>query len=582
MMLKIFSISILLFCFAAGFSQTRKKKTAKIGTVVKKSVEKPAVQSKNIEVYRETERENSVTAIAPEQNSDMPSGFDVYSENGKMGIKNYGTNEILLKPKFRSINKESKDSFQIVSEQGYGIFNTSLNRMVVDTIYGYASTTFFEDENGNVGKNKFLIGIKGKNSDKNGLIDSNYKVILEPEYDYIEKNEDFYRYHKNNLVGVSFFDVSKTNIPMAYENINDLDAARCFVARKQNSVDLYNSRGVLISSNNREINTFYNIWEEKQNPLVMIINSKNKVGFYNAETSKYQIPVIYDNVTDVFDDKYIVKKNSKFGVISSQNETIIPFQYDTLSFYKPNKNNLIILASKSKKWGLINLQNKNITKFIYDEIEEINGFYKAKFEEKYYVLNAGGKQISENGFDGIGEFHNGKAAVFQDNKVGYVNFEGNLVENVLESTAANGYKSLVELYRQFVIALKSKNEDLLIEFSKKICVDSYTQILFERIGFNYRGFPYQMKAKDITIEMVQNSYYKMILQFRDKLIRNNEIESLTFVKLENDRLGYFEQKHQILGTEKRGVLKTNSNTYEYKLGELMYLDGFWKSFTEPH
>ncbi len=529
---------------------------------------------------RETQSEESNDVFAPVSAYEAPSGVAIFSKNGKYGLKNYSTSQIVLAPNNDYIYNQIKDFFQVIKDGKYGIFNSEANKMVVPMIYEQAEINNAQDGSELQNNKKFVVKIT-QNS-KKGLLNTNYETILDTQYDFLETYKEYVKYEKNKKQGIYFFDKAKINIPMEFSDVVESYPSGSFICQKDNLYYLYDDKGKLISLKNKNIDEFYDFWAENSSFDILIKNSKNKVGIYNGKTKRIGIPIKYENIPDYFQGNYIVKKNSKFGIVNAENKKIVTFDYDTISFMKPRNIESLILASKAGKFGLINLKNQKITNFIYDDIEDINDRYKAKVDNKYYILDTNiGKKISDVGFDNVGSFYGGKAAIFNDGKIGYINFQGKIVEPIERKSKTRGYKTLDEAFRKFVEILKTKDDNLLMEFTKNISLDEYSQEFMERIGYVYRGFPIEMKTQNITFEKINTFYFDAFLKFRNNLVRRDELESLVFVKLERNRIGFWDQQYRLLGTEQRGILQSNKRKYEYKLGEMICLDGFWKSFTNP-
>lgn len=128
----------------------------------------------------------------------------------------------------------------------------------------------------------------------------------------------------------------------------------------------------------------------KLNDLVdyYVYTSKNKkkgVVRYHVLNKKKRdsLPALYDKLSvgyqldSVF---FIGKLNGKYGVVNQYNKTIIPFEYDSITYYrvcdlwnsKLSKVGLEFFVMKSGRWGLINSTNikKMILPISYDKIYE--------------------------------------------------------------------------------------------------------------------------------------------------------------------------------------------------------------------
>lgn len=117
------------------------------------------------------------------------------------------------------------------------------------------------------------------------------------------------------------------------------------------------------------------------------VMKENKWGYVDAN-NKIVIPFEYENLVDYrlesgefwknknsnlgtadyfSDNKALVRKNGKLGIINKQNEILIPFEYDNINSWSKE----LITVSKSGKFGAVNWNNEVIIPFCYDELLSI-------------------------------------------------------------------------------------------------------------------------------------------------------------------------------------------------------------------
>ncbi|HEY5824864.1 MAG TPA: WG repeat-containing protein, partial [Cyclobacteriaceae bacterium] len=414
-----------------------------------------------------------------------------------------------------------------------------------------------------------------------GLLDHKGNTVLPLEYTKAEPHKNYVRLVKGEKLGIYFFDPALKAIPIEYDRIKEEFPTGYLIANKDKVYDLFDPHGKLISGNNTFVDTYRSSWARSHHSQILIINDQKKHGIYSTKEKRFTLPVAYDWIGDAYGDDFIVKRKKKFGVVDDKGETIIPLSYDTLAYLNPKKTLVRLKASKKNKYGLITATNKSLSPFAYDDIESINHFFKVKLKEGYSVIDSLGKRITTATYDHVGSFHNGRSAVFAANKFGYMDTNGVIVSPIEQPSPARGFATLPDLFKGFVKALKSENDSILLEFAKDVVVDEYTRELMLRMNYEYRGFPKRGKKMASSIDQVVKNYYKSIKYFRDELKQYGELQSLVFTGLDRDKVGYWEEHVDIPGTETRGKLKSNKRDYNYKLGELLYLDGYWKSFTEP-
>ena len=111
--------------------------------------------------------------------------------------------------------------------------------------------------------------------------------------------------------------------------------------------------------------------------------------------------------------------NEKYGYITEKLDTIIPFQYSSIS---PDHNKgLFIIAEQNRKYGLIDMMNKVVADFSYDEIHNYDSLYVLKASNKANLINSKGEYIVDyNKYEHIYPYQNGRYLVRQNDKIGII------------------------------------------------------------------------------------------------------------------------------------------------------------------
>ncbi len=516
--------------------------------------------------------------IYEEEDYKPPTGIEKFSENRAYGLKNHDTNVILLPAVYGSIYERAKQIYEVWDRSNYGLYDALNERFILPLEYERISVY---STNGGYIKNSdstYIISVQ-KNG-KKGLLNQDLSPILSTEYDKLEVNKNRVRLVKDKKEGVYFFDDSRKAIPLIYDTVLSIYPTDCHFGLLNDEYYFFDENGKLLVKKAKSVGRFRHRWNSKTSRNILIVNKKGKAGIYDAENKEFTLPLKYDRLTDEFEQHFIVSKKSKFGLVDQNNKIVIPFDYESLSFLKPLKISDPLMASKNGKYALIN-REKILTDFIYDEIEALNDFYKAKLNGKYVILNRDGNLISKESFDNVGSFYGSKAAVFNNGNIGYINISGEIISPITRKSKARGYSNIDSMFVDFVRVLKTKDDARLMAFTKDVMFDEYTEEFFDRIYYQYRGFPRKMREKEYTIEQANERFFKSVKRFRDRLNRRKQLEGLEYVKLENSRFSYWERKAKLLGIETYGILKNGEDRYRFKIGEMIYADGYWKSFTMP-
>lgn len=152
--------------------------------------------------------------------------------------------------------------------------------------------------------------------------------------------------------------------------------------------------------------------------------SKNGKCGFNIAGQERKEPE-FDKINS-FNEIYIVKKGTKFGLLDKRAQSIVSFKYDSISFFSRNFDALKVW--KKGKVGIINSKGKLVVEFATNDISFANN----DFSFLIRVDKAGNKEVKQkNGkpfpypYDFIKVLKNGLIVV-KDNKYGFVS-NGELV-----------------------------------------------------------------------------------------------------------------------------------------------------------
>ena len=522
------------------------------------------------------------------------SNIDVFKSDGKVGIKDYRTNKVILEPDYESIKKRM-NSFFIV-DKGYGqqgCFDAKSRKMIIPATYDFVWPPA-KFSKGNVTRYFFRV----KKNRKWGIVDSKNQVLVAIEHDRIMYGSNNSRHlEKAGKNGVFFLNPEKKSIPVIYDFLAEQYYQTGFVGYIGDSRDFYDTNGKKLFKNCcKSNNGFESVWGKHPSGLSAITNNEGKQGIYDFIRSKWIFPFASIDFISFFDGHYIIKKKGKFGVVNKKNQIKIPFQYDTIAFLMPfdviryKEVNAVkstkphILVGINGKLGLRSWDNKKITSVNYNEIEHIYGYYyKVKQNNQYQVIDHFGKTISQDKFDHVGYFYDGKVVVFRKGIMSYLSVNGKSIQPFGRASKARGYAKAEDLYKAFARILKSESDNLLMEFCRDLIPDSYSRKFMSRIRFEYRGFFSNMVKQDMTIKKVVKKNFQLLLNFRKKLKRAGYLATLKYKEVK--RGSYFwdfrRQKIRLPGTESPGIFMVGDKKIRFKLGELVSIDGFLKSFTKP-
>lgn len=306
----------------------------------------------------------------------------------------------------------SKDKYAIISLKKNGlrlgqginkrfiIINDKENKeLLLDE--KYESITFYG--------NYFLV----KQGSKFGLIDSELKEILPCEYDNI------------TLISNNIFEVSKNNkkalikdgeflTDLEYDRFGEL-SNEVVLTLKDGEIGAINTitGEKIIEANYNYLSNFINGYAIAQSKIQKLsyIDKLGTIYFYGE----------YDQLFPVIEDKGIVVKNQKYGIVDLKKSIeLIECQYDYLKHFQGNK----YIAKKDDKIFLINDSNEKITENEYEYIGSlVGGLGVVRKSGKNGYINENGKEIIPIMYEEVGNFENNLAIVFdlKNQKYGVIN-----------------------------------------------------------------------------------------------------------------------------------------------------------------
>ena len=139
-----------------------------------------------------------------------------------------------------------------------------------------------------------------------------------------------------------------------------------------------------------------------------------------------------------------------------------------------------------------------------------------------------------------------------------------------------GYGNLDELHSDLVVILKSSDNTRLREFCQKISPGKETSAFMRRAGFTHRGFPDKYDGST----MIVDAHYQLFYEFREKIKGRGLLDQLTYVKRLDQEMMLM-PTFNVSASETQIVLRSGDQTFTCKLGEMLKINGVWKSFTKP-
>ena len=308
-----------------------------------------------------------------------------------------------------------------IKNNKYGFIDKNGN-LIVPLIYDDAFPFYDGYASVKKGEKWFYIDKKGNEIQSLKTFETTYKPIIE--------NKVLISDEKRNKIKKGILTTTTTGMTEYITKVNGSDYP-------ENLFDLLNKK-ILNFSDYDEISGYF------EQGLMKVVKDK-KVGFVDLN-KKIVIPLIYDQVKDVSEDKITVKRNGFWGSIDLNNNIVIPFEFSYLS----NFHDGLAFFSKDLNAKTIGYLDSSNQIAIQPDLEFSwygnfnNGIAVAKKEGKYGYINKSGQFILPNIYKEAFPFTNGKALVqFQDTgKYTFINQTG---ENILK----DNYKQLYPIKNGF-------------------------------------------------------------------------------------------------------------------------------------
>ena len=227
-----------------------------------------------------------------------------------------------------------------------------------------------------------LIMVPSDNGNGVVLKDIRGKILSKSVYDDIYKNNKNLKFTngylqvcKNKKYG--FIDKSgKEVVPCKYSRVNDFEYGVAVVCGDTDDRVGAWKKG-LINTKGQEVIPCDKVREglAGNESGEYIVKKNSKYGVIDKDLNII-IPFEYDDIYGFSEGLASVIKNGKLGFIDKANRLIIPYEYDCpdLSFSgAPYFSEGLVAIKKDGKWGYINKSNKVVIPFIYDIADDFHG-----------------------------------------------------------------------------------------------------------------------------------------------------------------------------------------------------------------
>ena len=497
--------------------------------------------------------------------------FEITDENKLKGIY-ITSSKFFLKPKYNSIYTDGTKFINLALNGKFGLINYK-GEEIFPIEYDKA---FMESSNG------FLV----QKNKKFGWVSTDGKVLVPIIYDKLDnfygEKSGFTKAQIGSLFGIIRIHDNHLIIPVEFDQIYEYFGQN-FLVEKNKKQGLINTDGKIVAEIDFEFikrsntenspilypfrNGFYSLVDKNGNlkfkdeiksfhyilddnyqiqafasdyPQIKVENSKGKFGVLNEKTGEISIPTVYDEIYQNLEGQkssyYIVQKGKKWGVVNHVNETILPFDYESIDFYNAHYNfedekNVSFVAKKGGKFGAINLKKQVLIPFEYKELAKISrsGLFKAKKNSTYSILNSKNQKITEKEFDEVSNFEfydphheDSRAMTFKNGEMVVINENGDAISTPIQMNSHQGFAIFDDLKKELIRVLDSEDDSELLTFVEKVAPSEHIKYIFQNISSEMKSdFQY------LSIEYERQKYYEGLLNFKH-----------TYWKIEDPNYGY--------------------------------------------
>ena len=146
----------------------------------------------------------------------------------------------------------------------------------------------------------------------------------------------------------------------------------------------------------------------------------------------------YEHAVDFSNNRAMVRKNKKWGLIDENGKVILPYQYDDMNFIQNSDKKLYYVAQYQQKFGYVNKRAEFVVPVNYDKIRAYREERLAVKKGNYWgYTDENGHEIIPCKFRMASDFNEGLAAVSEKGKWGFIDVNGNYAIAATFSKASN-------------------------------------------------------------------------------------------------------------------------------------------------
>lgn len=250
-----------------------------------------------------------------------------------------------------------------------------------------------------------------------GIVDKNLNWILPLEYDYLDYSKEYVIVAKEGVIEVYDKEFKKLEIENNTRVI--LGIGKYLYSVKNNKLGVIDKNGKVI------ITPKYDNFLKLNDRDIMIGYKDGKSYLINLETKKEKL-LDYENFGEESEGMILTLKDRKLGYIDIEGNEIIPNKYEAA--FKVQMGSKYLQVKENEKWMLVNKKGEVYKELPYDDLGEYkDGYILVVLNNKLgYIDDEGNEKIVPQ-FIYATSFKNGYAVVGEESGFGVINKENEKV-----------------------------------------------------------------------------------------------------------------------------------------------------------
>jgi tetratricopeptide (TPR) repeat protein len=518
------------------------------------------------------------------------------TKNKKYTLLNIGTLKFVGDVEYDSMTALPKGKFIVSKYKKYGVIDILANKII--------PVTYDCIEN----SGDYYITKLGKNQ---GVLNDQGQKIVDFSFETISKTENNNFIVSKNINNVkSTFGLISSNgegiLEAVYTYVSEVDAAT-FNVTFNNQCYLINQNGTVISQKYSSLDP---LSYGSGSSIYLKAGLKNKQGLIN-KNGEVAIPLLYESIYEA--GNYFIVSNTipkvgiRYGIVDQKGKVVLELKYKNIDFcgnnlFSINTNNLPkSTVTNCKLYSLTS--NSFLTKDSFDSISSIqNGLLQVQKNELIGYINELGETVvspvyqpyygdnSERGTGGDGEdgveekcyvssnfdenianydiYDKTELLLVQlDEKIGYINFKGEIIIPIIYSYGSNFYKGMA--------AVTDPND-------KKSIIDSKGVVILEdaEILYYYNNSKYAIAKQGNSFFKIDTETHKVepytLLKEMDYIDHYKKYKIISY----KDVLVYVTSKDQILMAKGIDFSDYNYNKKVTEARNLYYSEEYDQAISE--